>query len=165
MATIRLFKSNRNKIYILRQFSNFTQCFMLSWFFFFVTTTKYKKQTVHPRNYTHVSRVLLFVADGYVSVHRNENVVVLTKFTTLAALEVVILTTSSAANVLNFVKLTPFPRQCLRHIFFVSIYLSYHAIKVTSIQSQFPFAPGSFNLLCHTCIYTGWWMINFVSIN
>ena len=43
--------------------------------------------------------------------HRNENVVILTKFTTLVALEVVILTTSSAASDENFIKIKTFPFQ------------------------------------------------------
>ena len=40
--------------------------------------------------------------------HWNENVVILTKFSSLAALEVVILTTSNAANDENFIKMTTF---------------------------------------------------------
>ena len=43
--------------------------------------------------------------------HWNENVVILTKFQSLAALEVVILTTSSAANDENLIKMKTFPFQ------------------------------------------------------
>ena len=42
----------------------------------------------------------------------NENVVILTKFSSLAALEVVILTTYSAASDENFMKMKTFPLQC-----------------------------------------------------
>ena len=45
--------------------------------------------------------------------HWNENVVILTKFESLAALEVVILTTSSAASDENFIKMKTFPFQCI----------------------------------------------------
>ena len=45
--------------------------------------------------------------------HWNENVVILTKFSSLAALEVVILTTSSAASDENFIKMKTFPFQCI----------------------------------------------------
>ena len=45
-------------------------------------------------------------------IHWNENVVILTKFSSLAALEVVILTTFSAANDENFIKMKTFPFQC-----------------------------------------------------
>ena len=53
--------------------------------------------------------------------HWNENVVILTKFSSLAALEVVILTTFSAASDENFIKMKTFPFQwcwkCnLRHV-------------------------------------------------
>ena len=44
--------------------------------------------------------------------HWNENVVILTKFSSLAALEVVILTTFSAASDENFIKMKTFPFQC-----------------------------------------------------
>ena len=44
-------------------------------------------------------------------IHWNENVVILTKFESLAALEVVILTTSSAASDENFIKMKTFPFQ------------------------------------------------------
>ena len=43
--------------------------------------------------------------------HWNENVVILTKFSSLAALEVVILTTFSAASDENFIKMKTFPFQ------------------------------------------------------
>ena len=45
------------------------------------------------------------------SIHRNENVI-MTKFSSLAALLVVILTTSNAASHENFIKMTTFPFQC-----------------------------------------------------
>ena len=45
-------------------------------------------------------------------VHWNENVVILMKFSSLAALEVVIWATSGAASVENFVKMTTFSFQC-----------------------------------------------------
>ena len=45
-------------------------------------------------------------------VHWNKNVVILTKFSSLAALEVVILTTSSAASDEHFIKMKTFPFQC-----------------------------------------------------
>ena len=47
--------------------------------------------------------------------HWNKNVVILTKFSSLAALEVVILTTSSAASDEHFIKMKTFPFQCLVH--------------------------------------------------
>ena len=43
--------------------------------------------------------------------HWNKNVVILTKFSSLAALEVVILTTSSAASDEHFIKMKTFPFQ------------------------------------------------------
>ena len=43
----------------------------------------------------------------------HENVVILTKFSSLAALEVVILTTFSAASDENFIKMKTFPFQCM----------------------------------------------------
>ena len=46
-----------------------------------------------------------------VSKHWNKNVVILTKFSSLAALEVVILTTSSAASDEHFIKMKTFPFQ------------------------------------------------------
>ena len=46
------------------------------------------------------------------SVHWNENVVILTKFSSLAALEIVILTTSSATCHENFIKMTTFSFHC-----------------------------------------------------
>ena len=45
-------------------------------------------------------------------IHWNKNVVILTKFSSLAALEVVILTTSSAASDEHFIKMKTFPFQC-----------------------------------------------------
>ena len=51
-------------------------------------------------------------------IHWNENVVILTKFESLAALEVVILTTSSAASDENFIKMKTFPFQCCSNIIF-----------------------------------------------
>ena len=47
--------------------------------------------------------------------HWNKNVVILTKFSSLAALEVVILTTSSAASDEHFIKMKTFPFQCSSH--------------------------------------------------
>ena len=47
-----------------------------------------------------------------VSTHWNKNVVILTKFSSLAALEVVTLTTSSAASDDNFIKMKTFPFLC-----------------------------------------------------
>ena len=44
--------------------------------------------------------------------HWNGNVVILTKFSSVAALEVVILTTFSAASDENFIKMKTFPFQC-----------------------------------------------------
>ena len=44
--------------------------------------------------------------------HWNKNVVILTKFSSLAALDVVILTTSSAASDEHFIKMKTFPFQC-----------------------------------------------------
>ena len=44
-------------------------------------------------------------------IHWNENVVILMKFSSLAALEVVILTTFSAASDENFIKMKTFPFQ------------------------------------------------------
>ena len=54
---------------------------------------------------------LLAIREG--DPHWNENVVILTKFSSLAALEVVILTTSSAASDDNFIKMKTFPFQCI----------------------------------------------------
>ena len=47
-----------------------------------------------------------------VEIHWNENVVILMKFSSLAALEVVILTTFSAASDENFIKMKTFSFQC-----------------------------------------------------
>ena len=49
----------------------------------------------------------------HVDIHWNGNVVILMKFSSLAALEVVILTTSGAASDENFVKMTTFSFQCI----------------------------------------------------
>ena len=49
----------------------------------------------------------------HICMHWNENVVILTKFQSLAALEVVILTTSSAASDENLIKMKTFPFQCV----------------------------------------------------
>ena len=48
-----------------------------------------------------------------IDLHWNGNVVILTKFSSVAALEVVILTTFSAASDENFIKMKTFPFQCL----------------------------------------------------
>ena len=48
----------------------------------------------------------------FCQIHWNKNVVILTKFSSLAALEVVILTTSSAASDEHFIKMKTFPFQC-----------------------------------------------------
>ena len=50
-------------------------------------------------------------AASWIQIHWNENVIILTKFPSLAALEVVILTTSSAASDENFIKMKTFPFQ------------------------------------------------------
>ena len=47
------------------------------------------------------------------NIHWNKNVVILTKFSSLAALKVVILTTSSAASDEHFIKMKTFPFQCI----------------------------------------------------
>ena len=47
-------------------------------------------------------------------IHWNENVVILTKSSSLAALKVVKMTTFSAASDENFIKMTTFPFQCIR---------------------------------------------------
>ena len=46
------------------------------------------------------------------SLHWNENIVISMKFSSLAALEVVILTTSTAASDVNFIKMETFTVQC-----------------------------------------------------
>ena len=58
-------------------------------------------------------RVLLCVGFRVTRIHNhwNENVVILMKFSSLAALEVVILTTFSAASDENFIKMKTFPFQ------------------------------------------------------
>ena len=48
-------------------------------------------------------------------IHWNENVIILTKFSSLTALEVVILTTSSAISDENVIKMTTSPFQWFRH--------------------------------------------------
>ena len=48
--------------------------------------------------------------------HWNENVVILMKFSSLAALEVVILTTFSAASDENFIKMKTFPFQWINSL-------------------------------------------------
>ena len=58
----------------------------------------------------------IFGRDGnqtFPVLHWNKNVVILTKFSSLAALEVVILTTSSAASDEHFIKMKTFPFQCI----------------------------------------------------
>ena len=47
--------------------------------------------------------------------HWNENVVILTKSSSLAALKVVKMTTFSAASDENFIKMTTFPFQCITY--------------------------------------------------
>ena len=59
-------------------------------------------------------------------VHWNENVVILTKFSSLAALEVVILTTFSAASDENFIKMKTFPFQCVSVLGMSACYNKYH---------------------------------------
>ena len=84
------------------------------------------------------------------SIHWNENVVILTKFSSLAALEVVILTTSSAASDENFIKTTTFPFQCILLLANWQMYLC-----VTKV-----FCPGwrrTFHRVYHNYI-----IINFV---
>ena len=54
------------------------------------------------------------INDIETAIHWNENVVILTKFLSLAALEVVILTTSSVASDENFTKMKTFSFQCCR---------------------------------------------------
>ena len=49
---------------------------------------------------------------GLQQIHWNENVVVLMKSSSLAALKVVKMTTFSAASDENFIKMTTFPFQC-----------------------------------------------------
>ena len=71
---------------------------------------------------THLSKIMMVTAQikasknkGITSIqllHSKENVLILTKISSLAALEVVILTTSSAASDENFVKMKTFPFQC-----------------------------------------------------
>ena len=56
--------------------------------------------------------------------HWNENVVILTKFSSLAALEVVILTTFSAASDENFIKMKTFPFQCIPD-YFCTTYMAF----------------------------------------
>ena len=57
----------------------------------------------------------MFREDPY-DTHWNENAVILTKFSSLAALKVVILTTFSAASDENFIKMKTFPFQCTYHL-------------------------------------------------
>ena len=58
--------------------------------------------------YIHVS-----IYGHVVQMHWNGNVFILMKFSSLAALKVVKMTTSSAASDENFVKMTTFPFQCV----------------------------------------------------
>ena len=58
---------------------------------------------------------------GYSPIHWNENVVILTKFSSLAALEVVILTTFSAASDENFIKMKTFPFQCWNALQYIDL--------------------------------------------
>ena len=53
---------------------------------------------------------------GNTHTHWKRNVVILTKFSSLAAPEVVMLTTSGAANDANFVKMLVFPFRCPSYI-------------------------------------------------
>ena len=57
-------------------------------------------------------RIFVSSCSSYRGIHWNKNVVILTKFSSLAALEVVILTTSSAASDEHFIKMKTFPFQC-----------------------------------------------------
>ena len=60
--------------------------------------------------------------------HWNKNVVILTKFSSLAALEVVILTTSSAASDEHFIKMKTFPFQWYSGAWNLSIILGMYWI-------------------------------------
>ena len=65
---------------------------------------------------------------GITKLHWNENVIILMEFSSLAALEVVILTTSSAVSDENFVKMTTFSYQCIASSWFwiMFLYIWYH---------------------------------------
>ena len=78
----------------------------------------------------------------YLSIDWNENVVILTKFSSLAALEVVILTTFSAASDEIFIKMKTFPFQCS-----FDVYIWYICIPAS--------APG---LVCSFLLMWHWWI-------
>ena len=66
-------------------------------------------------NFCYCTFVSLIMDCCLFDTHWNKNVVILTKFSSLAALEVVILTTSSAASDEHFIKMKTFPFQWLSH--------------------------------------------------
>ena len=70
-----------------------------------------RTQVLDPsRDRQNVRNIVIVLTGGEVS-HWNKNVVILTKFSSLATLEVVILTTSSAASDEHFIKMKTFPFQ------------------------------------------------------
>ena len=70
--------------------------------------------------------------------HWNKNVVILTKFSSLAALEVVILTTSSAASDEHFIKMKTFPFQCTHSIVVPdTVYHDFHLLAELSWKSRY----------------------------
>ena len=63
-----------------------------------------------------------FILDVALAIHWNGNVVLLMKLSSLAALEVVILTTSGAASDENFIKMTTFSSQCYSSLVYVIVW-------------------------------------------
>ena len=87
--------------------------------------------------------------------HWNENVVILTKFLSLASLEVVILTTSSAANDENFIKMKTFPFQWMQRYpwpYYMGCTLS---SQLHSRMSHLPYPPTKVQISWSSC-WPGW---------
>ena len=89
----------------------------------------------------------------FYSAHWNENVVILTKFSSLAALKVVILTTFSAASDEDFIKMKTFPFQCWLVYLFVP-----RIVRLTRWSFCLQCYPGESLVFCRQ-LYSAEWLI------
>ena len=88
---------------------------MIMFFFVFFLTNQWFQMTFCP---SHSKWLLTRYIAALPVIHWNENVI-LTKFSSLAVLEVVILTTSSAANDENFIRMKTFSFWCTHNILLI----------------------------------------------
>ena len=109
------------------------------------------------------------------NLQRNKHVIILTKFSSLAALEVVILTTSSAASDENFIKMKTLPFQfnnlCSNHQD-VSHKTTFPMKKSAGVSGNLPVFPEMYNVpgilqiswikTLQMRFYETWFMIVFV---